>query len=457
MEQLTSTMRTIPQSAVLFAGSVVLHTAAKRLFGGASSRSSSSRASSRTGLEAVRLLAGNAAPSETREFWKKRDGEHSWLEAVDSDEALDWVRENNDACFSALGVPQESSSYSTILSILESKDKIPHIGLVGEMYYNYWTDAQNVRGLLRRTTLLSYKTSNPTWETVIDLDKLCADENESWVYKGYQVYKPDPAIDKNATPSRILLKLSRGGADATVVREFDLLSKAFVLPVDGGFAIPEAKSFVSWKDADTLLVGTDMHDGVSVTDSGYPRTVREWKRGTPLADSTIIMECESTDMLISGFVSRHKGHKYQMVQIMPSFYTNTLMLKMTMGSWVQVPKPDHATVDQFADKLLMTLRKDWTLENGKGTVYVVPVVHAFLLVCSPLEILRAQNALDIVSRFVLTIQLALPDATTVSEYISRVRARMRVVMRMAVHFRLRLGRVYYAVSHKQGRCAIQCN
>ena len=90
-------------------------------------------------------------------------------------------------------------------------------------------------------------------------------------------------------------------------------------------------------------------------------------------------------------------------------------------------------------------------------VQVVPVVHAFLLVCSPLEILRAENALDIVSRFVLTIQLALPDATTVSEYISRVRARMRVVMRMARHFRLRLGRVYYAVSHKQGRCAIQCN
>ena len=369
MEQLASTLRTIPQSAVLFAGSVVLTRAASRLLGGASARSSSSRAGSRSGLDAVRLLAENAAPSEIREFWKKREGEHGWLEAIDSDEALDWVRENNDSCFKALGTPQESSSYSTILSILESKDKIPHIGLVGELYYNYWTDAQNVRGILRRTTLLSYKTSNPKWETVIDIDKLCADEKESWVYKGYQVYKPDPATDKQAAPSRILLKLSRGGADATVVREFDLQSKQFVLPVDGGFALPEAKSFVSWKDADTLFVGTDMHDGVSMTDAGYPRTVREWKRGTALADSKLIMECESTDMLISGFMSRHKGHKYQMVQIMPTFYTNTLMLKMSMGSWVEVPKPDHATVDQFADKLLITLRKDWALENGKGTVY----------------------------------------------------------------------------------------
>jgi len=45
------------------------------------------------------------------------------------------------------------------------------------------------------------------------------------------------------------------------------------------------------------------------------------------------------------------------------------MVKLPMGSWVEVPKPDHATIEQFADKMLITLRKDWTLEDGKSTTY----------------------------------------------------------------------------------------
>ena len=252
----------------LFTGSLAVHHIASRF----SRLQRIAGASENQRLEAIKLFAATSDKSNDgasiRDYWKTRDGEHDWLENVDSAEALEWVKENNAAAFNALGNPKESPSYGTILSILENKDKIPHISLIGDLYYNYWTDDVNVRGILRRTSLLSYKSSTPKWEIVLDIDKLCNIENESWVYKGYTIYKPD---DKNIPVTRCLMKLSRGGADATVVREFDLITKSFVLPTstngcDGnssksnsnlqqcGFVIPEAKSFVSWKDENTLLI-----------------------------------------------------------------------------------------------------------------------------------------------------------------------------------------------------------
>jgi prolyl oligopeptidase len=264
--------------------------------------------------------------------------------------------------FSALGDPNHSSSRELALAILDNKEKIPHITKIGELYYNFWQDEVNVRGLLRRTTLMSFKSADPKWETVLDFDQLGALEGESWVYKGHTLFKPD-----SGAPSRTLMKLSRGGADATVVREFDLVKKQFLLPEDGGFCLEEAKSIVSYKDLDTLYVGTDMKDGNSMTDSGYPRAVREWKRGTPLADSKVVMECDAKDMLISGYVSKHRGFKYPLVCINNTFYTNTYFLKLPMGAWVQLSKPDHAEISQFTDKFLITLRKDWVLSgNGKS-------------------------------------------------------------------------------------------
>ena len=344
-----------------FVLAIVLNTAAQHVF---------KRGFGRRG--AVVALKADATPEEIRAYWCSRDPEHSWLENVDSEEALDWVKGRNKLCFSTLGDPMLSPSRATALAILDNKEKIPHISKIGDLYYNYWNDEVNVRGLFRRTTKMSFQSANPVWETVLDVDALGKAENESWVYKGYTLYKPDATVDKSATastaPCRILLKLSRGGADATVVREFDILKKQFILPADGGFYIPEAKSYANWKDSDTLYVGTDMNDGKSMTDSGYPRTVREWKRGTPLTDSKIVMECEATDMLISGQVSRHRGHKYPIVCILNTFYTNTYFLKLPMGTWGKVPKPDHAELSQFTDKFLLTLRKDWTLKPG-GVTY----------------------------------------------------------------------------------------
>ena len=79
-----------------------------------------------------------------------------------------------------------------------------------------------------------------------------------------------------------------------MVREFDLKTKEFVTD---GFYLPEAKSEVAWRDRDTLYVGTDFGPG-SLTASGYPRIVKEWKRGTPLAEATLVFEGKTEDVSV---------------------------------------------------------------------------------------------------------------------------------------------------------------
>lgn len=182
------------------------------------------------------------------------------------------------------------------MEILDSKDKIPYVSKLGDHYYNFWQDANNKRGLLRRTSLQSFQSPSPVWETVLNVDELGAAEGESWVYKGKSAFVPD---DESVRPTRAMINLSRGGADAIVSREFDLVSLSFV---EGGFYLPEAKNRVAWKSEDVLLIGTDLKDGTSLTDSGYPRVVREWKRGTPLEESTIVFEGDATDVACSGYV-----------------------------------------------------------------------------------------------------------------------------------------------------------
>ena len=191
-----------------------------------------------------------------------------WLEEVEGEQALAWARERNAACLAELAEgPRYEEIRSRLLEIYESDERIPHVRLIGDRLYNFWQDENRVRGVWRRTTWDQYREDRPEWETVLDLDALAAEEDEDWVWKGFTLLKPDR--------DRCLAALSRGGADAVVLREFDLAEKAFV---EGGFALPEAKSVVSWRDRDGLYVATDFGPG-SLTDSGYPREVRLWRLG----------------------------------------------------------------------------------------------------------------------------------------------------------------------------------
>ena len=160
-------------------------------------------------------------------------------------------------------------------AILTATDRIPSPSFLGDGIGNFWQDATNPKGVWRRTTLASYRTATPQWETLLDIDALSKAEGKDWVFKGADCLAPDD--------TRCLINLSDGGKDAVVVREFDLTTKRFV---DAGFRLPEGKHRIEWLDRDTLLVATDFGAG-TMTESGYPFIVKTLKRGQTLALSLI--------------------------------------------------------------------------------------------------------------------------------------------------------------------------
>ena len=272
-----------------------------------------------------------------------------WLEDVTGDKALSWVRQQDALSTNELArAPEFEVIRRRILSILDSKEKIPYVTKYGAYFYNFWRDQRHVRGLWRRTSLAEYKKAEPAWETVLDLDLLSAAEKENWVWKGSEVLYP--------SYDRALLMLSRGGADATVVREFDLLKKEFVT---NGFYLPEAKSDTAWRDRDTLYVGTDFGPG-SLTSSGYPRIIKEWRRGAPLAEAKLVFEGREGDVAVAPLVVNDHGHKYELIHRAPTFFTSENFLRRG-ENWVRLQKPDDARIQMFADQLLLSLRSDWTV------------------------------------------------------------------------------------------------
>src|SRR5512135_1965075 len=252
-----------------------------------------------------------------------------WLEDVTGEKALDWVRARNKESAAALETGDFAAVEKRILDILDSEARIPYVEKLGPWYYNLWRDAKNPRGLWRRTTLEEYRKERPAWETVIDLDALGAAENEKWVWHGADCLKPDY--------KRCIVQLSRGGADADVVREFDLEAKAFV---KDGFSLPESKNAVGWLDADTLYVGTDFGPG-SMTTSGYPRIAKMWRRGAPLGQAETLYEGKPDDMAVAAFRDHTKGFERDFVYRAITFYTSELFLRRD-GKLLKIEKPDSA-------------------------------------------------------------------------------------------------------------------
>ncbi len=276
---------------------------------------------------------------------------HLWLEEVAGAKQLDWVRDRNAACVAALaGTDRFKQLETRIRAILDSKERIPMVTKIGDLFYNFWRDAANPKGLWRRTTLEEYRKPEPAWETVLDLDALSAREGENWVWHGASVLEPADRL--------CLVSLSRGGADADVVREFDLEKKAFVAD---GFALPEAKSRVAWRNADSLFVATDFGPG-SLTASGYPRTIREWTRGTPLAAASVVYEGQPDDMSVTAWRDLTPGFERDFVVRQKTFYTSEMFLRRD-GRLVRIGKPDDATAAVHREWLLIELRSPWT-PNG---------------------------------------------------------------------------------------------
>ncbi|MEN3110200.1 prolyl oligopeptidase family protein [Uliginosibacterium paludis] len=274
-----------------------------------------------------------------------------WLEEVDSPRALDWVREHNARTVAQFeGTPTFSKLEAGILAALDDPARIAQVQRMGGLYYNFWRDAAHPRGLWRRIKPADYGKPDAVWETVLDLDALAASEKENWVYKGAHC-APDGS-------GRCLLMLSRGGADAVVVREFDLRTRAFVAD---GFRLPEAKTEVSWVGHDEIFVGTDFGPG-SLTDSGYPRVIKRWKRGTPLSAAVTVLEGQATDVSVSAWVERFSGGHYEVLHRATSFYTSRTWLKEGGETWA-VELPEDAMLRFFERQMLVQLRSDWAIEG----------------------------------------------------------------------------------------------
>jgi len=285
-------------------------------------------------------------------------------------------------CLKQLGDPSDTETYKRVLDALESDDRIPHCRLLGytddgdSLLYNFWKDSKNPKGLWRKTTLKSYRSDNTEWTTVLDLDKLAKEEDISWVWKGYVAlprnkdeksgYKPSTdSSPPEGRVTRVLLQLSRGGADATYLREFDLLTESFV-DADGddmGFTLPEGKTRARYKSRDMLLVGADTGEG-SMTTSGYPRTVREWKRGTKIEDAPIVFEGEETDVSCGQYsydeTHRDGGELYEVQSRSIDFYNSFYFVRSDPSDeFVKLAIDEKTSPSFFGRWLLLHIKSDW--------------------------------------------------------------------------------------------------
>lgn len=269
-----------------------------------------------------------------------------WLEEVAGDEQLDWVRKHNDPTVAEFSGDTFEQLRAEALEVLDTDARIPYVRRRGKYLYNFWRDAANPRGLWRRTTLESYLTEDPAWDVIIDLDELAAADGEKWVWAGADVIEPDHTL--------ALINLSPGGSDAAIVREFDMVKREFVA---GGFDLPEAKSRVSWENHDTVLVGTDFGPD-SMTESGYPRIVKRWRRGQPLAQAQTLFTGPVTDVAVGASVDRTPGFERTLLSRAVDFF-NDQVYELRSGELVRIDAPTDASLSVHHEWLLIELRSDW--------------------------------------------------------------------------------------------------
>lgn len=292
-----------------------------------------------------------------------------WLEDVTGDRALDWVRVRNAKAQAHFDTdPGFVKLKDDLLTILDSDERIPFVSKHGDYYYNFWRDKKNERGLWRRTTLEEYRKPNPTWDVLLDLDELAKAEGENWVWDGASLLRPKYDL--------ALIDLSRGGADASVTREFNLETRKFV---DNGFQRPEAKGGMNWIDRDNVFVYTDFGDG-SMTSSGYPRIAKRWQRGTPLGDAKVVYEGKDADMYIAAQHDDSPGYERNFVSRTLAFYNDELYVLTDDAKLTKIDVPNSVNKSVFHDYLLLELREPWEVggQNFKAGSLLTTNFDAFL-------------------------------------------------------------------------------
>ncbi len=282
-----------------------------------------------------------------------------WLEEVEGERAMEWVKAHNETSLGVLqGDPRYQGFYDQALAIVEARDRIPSAGFNRDGTLDgFWQDASHVRGIWRRTTMDSYRTAEPQWETILDFDALAAAEGKNWVYKGATCLQPEERL--------CLVSLSNGGKDAVTLREYDTEARAFV---EGGIELPESKGGAAWIDRDTLLVSQDVGEG-SMTDSGYPMTVRLLKRGQSLAEAVEVFRGVPSDVSVSGYTLRDADGVVQATLLNRSldFYNSETWRLNADGTTTQLALPLKSDIDGLVSgQLVVTVKQDWTAPSGQS-------------------------------------------------------------------------------------------
>ena len=325
-------------------------------------------------LAGALVIAGNTMAAEDDPFL--------WLEEVEGEPALDWARAQNERSLGRLEAhPEFESIHARNLEILTSDDRIAYPALRGGQVYNFWRDAEHVRGIWRRTTLASYGKDEPEWQLLLDVDRLAEAEDQNWVWAGASCRYPEY--------DRCLVGLSIGGADAAVRREFDLATREFVAD---GFQLPESKSSLGWRDRDSVFLGP-VFDDDQVTDSGYPRLVQIWQRGTPKEEARTIFTGERTD--VGSFGSRQWDGEdyYDLIVRVPDFFSRIYHLYRD-DEVMELNVPRDAELAGILDgQVAIQLKSDWQVGDQtfpQGALVAGPL-ESFLTETPQLSLLLAPD------------------------------------------------------------------
>ncbi len=277
-----------------------------------------------------------------------------WLEGIDEPRACAWADAETANTLARFDTPAFRADRDTLAALYDRPGKLPAIARRGGYVYNFWTDKQNPRGLWRRTTLQDFQSAEPAWEIVIDLDKLAADEGEDWIWKWGAATFP-------GTHDRAIVSLSRGGSDAAVMREFDMIGKTFI---PAGFTLPEAKGSVAWWDRDTLLLSSAFGGEHFVTTSGYARTVRLWRRGADPAAAPVIFETSKDNMSCWAGVDRTAATPTIWFGDKPGFFDGRYWIGDLAGAKTQIDVPVDTIIATHRGWLVAKPRSSWTV-GGK--------------------------------------------------------------------------------------------
>ena len=277
------------------------------------------------------------------------DDPYLWLEEIDGPRALAWAEGQNSATLARFGDARFAADRDTLAAIFDRPDNIPVIARRGARVFNFWKDAAHPRGLWRSTTLDSYRTEQPEWDILLDLDALPAKADEDWTWSG--------ASTLPGTHDRAIVMLSRGGADAVVLREFDLPSRDFV---PRGFTLPEAKGGAAWVDRDNLLLSTALGEGMA-TSSGYARTVRLWQRDMDPLAAPVIFETDANHMAVGADVDRETAEERVVFLETIGFFDSVVWVGDKSGPKTRIDIPTDASVTWHRGWLAAKRRTSWTV------------------------------------------------------------------------------------------------